>query len=338
MSPPPDDKLKVLFVEDEVDHAHLVQAFFAGMPEAVVTHAQDGDHALRLLAERSWDLVVADLNLPGADGFQVIRAAKEKSRHLPVLATTGYTQEHYWDQAFRSGADQVMVKPLDRDDFVARVRSMVGARPKPERTAPKAGPKPRTVLVVEGLLGDGIMGCAGACAAASQAGAHVVILPLPTDPPRVDPGEYAAAQAAARRLGFNLRLAESLVGDPDAMTLMLDRAVGELAPSVLYAPSRGDRHPSRAAASRIAAAAARGRVPVLGYQTATSPSTFAPRKVLDVTPHLDDKAEALGEFREIGGARPDLDPELARAYARYWGRLQDFGHVEAFEILQEKTE
>lgn len=337
MSPPPDDKLKVLFVEDEVDHAHLVQAFFAGIPEAAVTHAQDGDHALRLLAERSWDLVVADLNLPGADGFQVIRAAKEKSRHLPVLATTGYTQEHYWDQAFRSGADQVMVKPLDRDDFVARVRSMVGTRPRTAPSAPEAKPRPRTVLVVEGLLGDGIMGCAGACAAASKAGAHVVILPLPTDPPRVDPGEYAAAQAAARRLGFNLRLAESLVGDPDAMTMMLDRAVGELAPSVLYAPSRGDRHPSRAAASRIASDAARGRVPVLGYQTATSPSTFAPKKVLDVTPHLDDKAEALGEFREIGGSRPDLDPELARAYARYWGRLQDFGHVEAFEILQEKT-
>ena len=85
MNPPLEDKLKVLFVEDEVDHAHLVQTFFAGMPEFAVTHAQDGDHALRLLAEGGWDLLVADLNLPGADGFQVIRGAKKASRR----STTG---------------------------------------------------------------------------------------------------------------------------------------------------------------------------------------------------------------------------------------------------------
>jgi DNA-binding response OmpR family regulator len=359
LSPTPDDKLRVLFAEDELDHAFLVQAFFAGMPEFALTHAQDGDQTLRLLAEQEWALLVTDLNLPGADGFEIIRTAKEKNRHLPVLATTGYAQEHYWDQAFRSGADQVMVKPLDRDDFVARVRSMVSVEPEHRQANPdpEAEPEPRqttaeggseqtsasssereTVLVVEGLLGDGIMGCAGASAAAAKAGAHVVILPLPTDRPEVDPSEYAAAQLAAQRLGFNLRLAEPLVGDPEAMTLMLDRAVGELRPSVLYAPAQGDRHPSRAAASRIATEAARGRVPVLGYQTATSPSAFAPKKVLDVTAHLHEKVEALGEFVETVETRPDLEPELARAYAHYWGRLRDFGQAEAFEILQEKTE
>lgn len=333
MTPSVTDKLKVLFVEDEVDHALLVQTFFAGLPDFAVTHSQDGDHALRLLAEREWDLVVADLNLPGADGFQVIRAAKRKNRHVPVFATTGYTQEHYWDQAFRAGADQVMVKPLDRDDFVGRVQSMMGSR---TRARAMAATGRRTVLVVEGLLGDGIMGCAGAGATAKAAGAQVVVLPVPVDPPRVDPGEYAAAKAAARALGFTLRLAESLVGDSDAMAMMLERAVGELRPSVVYAPARGDRHPSRAAASRIAASAAGGRAPVYGYQTATSPSSFSPQKVLDVSGHMEAKTAALAEFGQAGTNRKDLDPGLARAYARYWGRLKDFGEVEVFEIIQEK--
>lgn len=333
MTPSTTAKLKVLFVEDEVDHALLVQAFFAGLPDFAVTHSQDGDHALRLLAEREWDLVVSDLNVPGADGFQVIREAKRKHRHVPVLATTGYTQEHYWDQAFRAGADQVMVKPLDRDDFVSRIRSMMGSRTRARSIAASGR---GTVLVVEGLLGDGIMGCAGAGAAAMAAGAQVVVLPIPVDPPRVDPGEYAAAKAAARALGFTLRLAESLVGDPDAMAMMLERAVGELRPSVVYAPARGDRHPSRAAASRIAASAAGGRAPVYGYQTATSPSSFSPQKVLDVSGHMEAKTAALTKFGEVGTTRKDLDPALARAYARYWGRLKDFGEVEVFEIIQEK--
>ena len=60
--------------------------------------------------------------------------------------------------------------------------------------------------------------------------------------------------------------------------------------------------------------------------------------MLDVTAHLHEKVEALGEFVETVETRPDLEPELARAYAHYWGRLRDFGQAEAFEILQEKTE
>ena len=333
LSSAPSEKIRVLFVEDEMDHALLVQTFFAKLPEFAVTHVQDGDQALRMLAERDWELLVADLNLPGADGFEVMRAAKQQSRHLPILAVTSYTQEHYWDQAFRSGADQVLVKPLEREEFLARVRSMLGTAADPKDRAKKTR---ATVLVVEGLMGDGIMGCGGACAAAVESGAQVVILPIPVDPPRVDPGEFAAGKAAAQELGFTLRLAEALVGDPEAMATMLARAIKELKPSAVYAPARGDRHPSRSAASRMTAQAAEGHVLVYGYQTASSPSTFAPRRVLDIAPYLPAKAEALAQFAESGSVRKDLDPELARAYARYWGRLKDFGEVEVFEIIQEK--
>jgi len=425
------EKVRVLLVEDAIDHALLVQAFLAGLPGAAVTHSQDGDQALRLLESERWDLVVADLNVPGADGFEVIRAAKAVDRHRPVLATTGYTQEHYWDQAFRAGADQVMVKPLEREDFLNRVRTLLGLGPSdpragregsgregatrpPERegspageavrtgreteTETRSGPSPErdeetrrqeralrdavgdaggeveerkpspsspsgpsdtstpstrsspsapdrpggrsgareTVLVVEGLLGDSVMGCGGVCAASIAHGAQVVVLPVQTDPPQIDPGAFGAAGAAARTLGTTLRLAESLVGDAAALELMLTRAVRELRPSTVYAPARGDGHPSRAAAHRIAVQAARGQGRCYGYQTATSPLTFAPRRVFGIADVLELKLEALSHFTALGATRPDLDPELARAYARYWGRLKEFGEVEAFEIIQEK--
>ncbi|MCA1789411.1 MAG: response regulator [Thioalkalivibrio sp.] len=333
MTPNPPEKTRVLFVEDEMDQAHLVLTFFSKLPDFSVTHVQDGDQALRMLDEREWELLVTDLNVPGADGFEVMRAAKQSNRHLPILAVTSYTQEHFWDQAFRAGADQVLVKPLDRDEFLARVRSMLGTRTDAKERASKAR---STILVVEGLMGDGVMGCGGACAAAVEAGSQVVILPIPVDPPRVDPGEFSAGKAAARTLGLTLRLAESLVGDADAMAMMLRRAIEELRPAAVYAPARGDRHPSRAAASRMAAQASDGRALVYGYQTASSPSTFTPKRTLDIAPYLPIKAEALEHFAESGTTRKDLDPELAHAYARYWGRLKDFGEVEAFEIIQEK--
>jgi DNA-binding response OmpR family regulator len=116
---------RVLYVEDAFDQALLVKAFFNTMPGYTVVHTQDGDHAVELIRTQSWDLLVTDLNLPGTDGFAVIRAMRAESPTVPVLVTTGYTQAHYEEQALRAGADQVMIKPLSQADFVSRVHSMV---------------------------------------------------------------------------------------------------------------------------------------------------------------------------------------------------------------------
>ena len=82
-----------------------MRTFLASVPGYVVTHTQDGAHAVELLRDRQWDLLITDLNLPATDGFAVIRAAREHQRNIGILAVTAYVQEHYWDQAFRAGAD-----------------------------------------------------------------------------------------------------------------------------------------------------------------------------------------------------------------------------------------
>ncbi|MDF2696989.1 MAG: DNA-binding response regulator, partial [Labilithrix sp.] len=76
---------------------------------------------LRLIDTKPWDILVTDLNLPGADGFALIKAFRAKFRRMPILVTTGYTQAEYEEQSLRAGADQVMIKPLSQDDFVFRV-------------------------------------------------------------------------------------------------------------------------------------------------------------------------------------------------------------------------
>jgi len=149
--------INVLFVEDAFDQAHLVKSFFNALPGFNVVHAQDGDQAMKLLASREWDLLVTDLNLPGTDGFSVIRSARERTPALPILVTTGYTQAQYEEQALRAGADQVMIKPLTQNDFVSRVWSMLETAEEAE-TAETVGD---VVLVVEGRLGDAEMGCGG---------------------------------------------------------------------------------------------------------------------------------------------------------------------------------
>ncbi len=105
--------VRVLYLEDEFDQALRVKAFFGNLPGYAVTHVQDGDQGLELIDGERWDLLVTDLNLPGTDGFTVIRKMRSISAEIPILVTTGYTQAEYEEQALRAGADQVMIKPLD---------------------------------------------------------------------------------------------------------------------------------------------------------------------------------------------------------------------------------
>ncbi|HVS33610.1 MAG TPA: response regulator, partial [Thermoanaerobaculia bacterium] len=107
MSHDPPQSPRVLYVEDAFDQALLVKAFFSTMPGYHVTHAQDGERALKVISDKAWDLLVTDLNLPGADGFALIKAFRAKFPHTPILVTTGYTQPEYEEQALRTGADHV---------------------------------------------------------------------------------------------------------------------------------------------------------------------------------------------------------------------------------------
>ncbi len=116
------ETVRVLYVEDAFDQALLVKAFFQAVPGFQVTHAQDGDQAVRLVNEQEWDLIVTDLNLPGTDGFSLIRHVKGTQPKVPILVTTGYTQAQYEEQALRAGADQVIGQGSGPVDHLRAVR------------------------------------------------------------------------------------------------------------------------------------------------------------------------------------------------------------------------
>lgn len=323
--------MRVLYVEDAVDEALLVRTFFSKLSGYSVSHTQDGDHAIGLLRDREWDLLVADLNLPGTDGFEVIRTARAKYPEIPILAVTGYAQEHYWDQAFRSGADQVMIKPLDQDDFLDRVKGMM------RTVRPEEAPPTQAILAVEGLLGDAAMGCGGTLMLAIAAGTPVVVLPLSAQGSREKHSELEAARLSCQILGVELRMAESLFGDTSGQAALVQRVIEEFKPSTIYAPALGDQDPSRMEACRIAGEVAPAGTRILGYQTATSGLDFRPTEFVDIGEKLLLKMEAIGVYQSLGTGRSDLRLRMVQAYAWYWGRFENFTEVEAFETIRKGT-
>lgn len=317
----------MLYVEDAFDQAFLVKAFFQTLPGYRVTHSQDGDHAVELIATQEWDLFVTDLNLPGTDGFQLIRTMRSKYETLPILVTTGYTQAQYEEQALRAGADQVMIKPLSQADFVARVQSMI------ERAHTPVHDGDELVLVVEGQLGDAEMGCGGAMMEAVASGARVVIVPLLGYEDEDTRAEMKASGIASAILGVDFTPDRSTFGDLSAQRALIDRLVAELKPTTVYVPAPDDRDTARREASALTRAATAHVRRVYGYETATTGLDFTPSVFVDVRSQMVMKMEALAAYQSMGAPRVDLRPRMAQAYARYWGRFKDFTEVEAFQLV-----
>ena len=317
--------LRVLYVEDAFDQALLVKAFFNTLADFTVRHAQDGDQALKLIATEKWDLLVTDLNRPGTDGFTIIRKLRSMSKTIPILVTTGYTQAQYEEQALRAGADQVMIKPLNQDEFVSRVLSMV------EKHDTKVYDDSDIVLAIEGRLGDAEIGCGGTMMRAVEEGRTVVLVPLLRSAEDASAAELKASSIAAAILGIELRVDRPLFGNLTAQKDLVERTLNELRPTTVYLPAPDDRDSSRREASDIGRELTAEVETVLGYETATTGLEFVPSEFIDVRKQMVLKMEALAVYQSVGAPRVDLRPRMAQAYARYWGRFMDFTEVEAFE-------
>ena len=118
--------LRILVVDDEPAMVGAVSALVGSAGHQVVT-AYDGDTALRRLAEESPDLVLLDLAMPGRDGVDVVRAARESS-DVPIIILTGETDELAKVEALDAGADDYVTKPFGRQELLARIRAVLRRR------------------------------------------------------------------------------------------------------------------------------------------------------------------------------------------------------------------
>lgn len=72
-----------------------------------------------------FDLVLLDLNLPGADGVEVLKRVRAKDRTLPILVMTARTQLEDRVNALDLGADDYLAKPFEYSELAARVRALL---------------------------------------------------------------------------------------------------------------------------------------------------------------------------------------------------------------------
>ncbi|MEE9126305.1 MAG: sigma-54 dependent transcriptional regulator [Planctomycetota bacterium] len=113
--------MKVLLVEDEETIAVTLSDDLCAAGHEV-RHTPDGKEALQILKAQVFDCVITDVRLPGADGMQVLRAAKEARPETEVLVMTAFATVETAVEAMRSGADDYVQKPFMNDAVLERLK------------------------------------------------------------------------------------------------------------------------------------------------------------------------------------------------------------------------
>ena len=99
------------------DKENILKLFARILGDAYeVTSAADGGRAISLIGGQEFDVIVTDLRMPGADGFEVLRAAKARSPETEVVMMTAYATVQDAVTAMKEGAYDYLQKPFDPDD------------------------------------------------------------------------------------------------------------------------------------------------------------------------------------------------------------------------------
>jgi excisionase family DNA binding protein len=116
---------RILVVDDEASIRDLLSKTLA-LAEYDVDVAPDGRSALERLRLYPYDLLIADLKMPGMDGLSVIREAKRLKTDLPVIIITGYSTEASAIEAVNLGVAGYLTKPFRVPQVLAAAAKAIG--------------------------------------------------------------------------------------------------------------------------------------------------------------------------------------------------------------------
>jgi CheY-like chemotaxis protein len=119
---------RILLADDSVTIQKVIELTFMD-DDYEVRAVGNGDEALAMLSALDVDIVIADVHMPGASGYEVCRGSKRLRPAVPVLLLVGTFEPFDEAQAKEAGADSFLKKPFDSQELLARVHTLLGAAP-----------------------------------------------------------------------------------------------------------------------------------------------------------------------------------------------------------------
>ena len=132
---------RILLADDSVTIQKVIELTFLD-EDYEVKAVSNGDEAIAALPQVDPDFVIADVHMPGANGYEVCRRSKEQRPDIPVLLLVGTFEPFDEGQSRAVGADSFLKKPFDSQELLQRVEDLLASRsadPSAPAPAPAAG-------------------------------------------------------------------------------------------------------------------------------------------------------------------------------------------------------
>jgi len=117
---------QILVVDDEKGIRDSIQEAIQEAGYTCWTEAS-GDKALGFLEKKRVDIIIADVRMPGVNGFELTKVVKEKY-DADVIIITGYGRDFQYEEAIEKGASEFIVKPIRLRELIVRLRRVLRER------------------------------------------------------------------------------------------------------------------------------------------------------------------------------------------------------------------
>lgn len=106
---------RVLYIEDNPANLRLVTQLLSQQPNILLYSAEEPLHGLDLAVEHIPDLILLDINLPGIDGYEVLKRLRqqEATQNIPVIAISANAMKKDIERGIAAGFDEYITKPID---------------------------------------------------------------------------------------------------------------------------------------------------------------------------------------------------------------------------------
>ncbi|WP_245643465.1 PIG-L family deacetylase [Sanguibacter suarezii] len=325
------ETFRALVLEDDADAAEFMRIALERHGGMSVDVAASAEEALAALGRSTYDVLVSDIQLPGASGLQIIPEVRALDPTLPIMIVTAYPTVDHAIDALRSAADEFLIKPVTTAVLVQRATELA-QRARAVRTESR-----QRVLAVGAHPDDVEIAAGGTLAAHAAAGDELVILTLSggavggsTSARRSEAA--AAASVVGARL-IHLDFPDTRLDPAAGLITAIEEVVFEMQPDRIYTHSAHDRHQDHRAVHEAVEVAARQVKNVWCFQSPSATVAFAPNRFVDIDGFIDTKLEMLAAYVSQAH-REYMQPDVVRATARYWARFSPAREVEPLETVR----
>ncbi|EIM76083.1 two component transcriptional regulator [Nitratireductor aquibiodomus RA22] len=119
--------MRIVLVEDNDELAEAIMDRFRSEGHAIDREA-DGAQAYELLQYKQFDMILLDVNLPGRNGYEILRLLRLQGNSTPVILLTARSEIDDRVIGLDAGADDYVVKPFDLRELAARCRALARRR------------------------------------------------------------------------------------------------------------------------------------------------------------------------------------------------------------------